>query len=70
MDSRSYEYQKYYIKTYYEKNKEYIRAHAREKILCECGSKICRADLSVHKRSQKHQNYLKSFETLNICISI
>jgi len=45
-------------KIHYEKNKEEIL----EKIECECGSVVCRVNLTRHKKSQKHQDYLKSLE--------
>ena len=69
MYSRSYEYQQYYAKAYYQRNKEEIRAHARSRLRCDCSSEICRGDLSSHRRTMKHQNYLKSLEItpLNIC---
>ena len=39
----------------YENNKEYTSG----KITCECGSLICRGNISIHKKSQKHLNFLK-----------
>ena len=70
MDSRCYEYQKYYAKAYYQRNKEEIKAHARSRLRCACGTEIARADISSHRRTMKHQNYLKLFEALDICVSI
>ena len=55
-----------------EKRKEYYQEKIREKILekvkCECGSVVCRAGLTRHKKSQKHQNYLKSLEENKISL--
>jgi hypothetical protein len=50
------EKQKESDKKRYEKNKEKLS----EKIECECGVVVCRSGLSRHKKTQKHQNYLKS----------
>ena len=35
---------------------------AKEKVECECGSVVRKDSLSKHKKTQKHQNYLKSLE--------
>ena len=70
-----YEKNKEEIKEYYKKNKEKILEKVREyyegkkeklkeKIQCECGSIISRGGLSQHKKSLKHQNYLKSLEEI------
>ena len=47
-------------KEYREKNKEKLKEKQKEKVKCECGSIINRSNLSIHKKTQKHQNYLKS----------
>ena len=44
---------------YAEYQAEY-RAKNKEKIVCECGSVVTRNSLSSHKKSQKHQNLIKS----------
>jgi len=46
----------------YEKNKEKILEKRKEKIQCQCGSIVRRSDLSIHKKTQKHQNYLKTLQ--------
>ena len=47
--------------SYYEKHKKDISEKRKIKYKCECGSEIGRSDKAKHERSQKHQNYLKSF---------
>jgi hypothetical protein len=54
------EQKKEYTKQYIEKNKEKIKEQLKEKVECPCGSVVCRGALPKHKKSQKHQNYLKS----------
>ena len=34
-------------------------ARKAERIVCECGAEICRGYLSQHKKTKKHQNFLK-----------
>jgi hypothetical protein len=41
-------------KKYYEKNVEKIN----KKITCECGCEIVKRSLSIHLKTQKHQDYL------------
>lgn len=67
---RSYEYQKYYIKKHYEKNRESILEHKRQKYKCGCGSVVNLGDLSKHLRTQKHKNFINSLQTLDITVSI
>ena len=55
-----YEVNKEKEKQYYEKNREKILEKGKEKVECPCGSIVNRSSLSQHKKSQKHQNYLKS----------
>jgi group I intron endonuclease len=50
-------------KEFYEANKEKIQEHKKEKITCECGCIVCRVVLSRHKRSIKHQEFLKTIST-------
>jgi len=45
-------------KQYYEKNKERIR----EKIECECGTVVGRADKARHMRSKKHQVWQQLYD--------
>lgn len=53
-------------KKYRENNREKIREQIKEinkqKVECECGSVVRKDSLSRHKKSLKHQNYLKSLE--------
>ena len=45
-------------KQHYQDNKEDIKEHRTEKILCECGCTIRRGDISAHKKTIKHQKLL------------
>jgi hypothetical protein len=44
----------------YEANKEVIKQKQREKITCECGSIICKSDIARHRKTIKHQEWLKN----------
>ena len=54
-----YEENKKYRKQYYEENKK----HILQKITCECGSIVSRVNLTSHKQSKKHQDYMNSKES-------
>ena len=41
-----------------EKYKEKYYSKKKEKITCECGAVVCRTNLSHHKKSAKHIDYL------------
>lgn len=49
---------------YFQKNKEkmtaYDKEYKRAKIECECGTVICRGDISRHKRTKKHKTLLET----------
>ena len=47
-------------KVYYDENKEEILEKGKQKVKCPCGSIFRKDGLSQHKRTQKHQNYLKN----------
>ena len=49
-------------KQYYENNKIHYREHAKEKLKCECGSVFAREGKSVHFKTKKHQDFIKSEE--------
>ena len=51
-----------YNRYYYEKHKDSLK----EKVLCECGSKIARYNLSHHHNSKKHLTYIKSTHTVEM----
>ena len=51
---------KEYNKEYREKNIEKIKEKRKEEVECPCGSVVTKRHLARHKKSQKHQNYLKS----------
>jgi len=46
-------------KEYRKKNKKEISEKRKQKVECPCGSIVRKDYLSIHKRTQKHQNYLK-----------
>ena len=47
-------------KEYYEANKEQINEKAKEKMTCNCGSIIRKADKSKHYKSKKHINFINN----------
>jgi hypothetical protein len=59
---------KEYDKEYKEKNKEKINKRRRikyqEKITCECGTEVSRQNVTRHKRTIKHINYINKSITL------
>lgn len=46
-------------KRYREKNKDKIKKERSKSFYCECGSVICRYSISNHKKTIKHQKWLK-----------
>ena len=54
------EKRKEYDKEYRKKNRAIIKEKKGEKITCECGSVITKDCLARHKRSKKHQDFIKS----------
>jgi hypothetical protein len=65
---RSYEYNKFFIKRYYEKNRDTILEKAKEKYMCDCGSYIRISDKAKHEKTRKHQ--LFEITPLNICTEL
>jgi len=57
-----------YKKEYYDEKKEEILEKRKEKVECPCGSIVRKSDLARHKKSLKHQNYLKSLEENKISL--
>lgn len=45
---------------HYNENRERISEQKKTKIECECGSLIRRADISTHKKTKKHLNYIST----------
>jgi len=45
---------------YYENNKEEINQKRKEKTTCECGSVVSKHHISTHRKSIKHQEWLKN----------
>jgi len=57
---KNYEKSKQKGKKYYEANKEVISEKRKEKVTCECGS-ICRKiDISSHKKTIKHIDFINN----------
>ncbi len=46
-------------KLYYENNKDKFKHYNGEKITCDCGSVIRKGDISRHKQSNKHIQFIK-----------
>jgi len=57
---------KEYNKQYREKNKEAIKQRKSRTYTCDCGSCLRISDKAQHDRTKKHQDYLKSLETVEI----
>jgi len=51
-----------YSRYYYEKHKDSLK----EKVLCECGSKITRYNLNHHHKTKKHIRYVESHHTVEM----
>lgn len=47
-----------YKKNYYQAHKTEIAAKAMEKVTCDCGSTVRRADLSRHNKTEKHRAFI------------
>lgn len=52
-----------YNKTYYERNKEYLKeyykqAYYKDRLCCECGATFLKGSLNNHIKSEKHNEYL------------
>jgi hypothetical protein len=45
-------------KKYQEENKNKIMGRRNERIICECGCEVKRANIAPHRKTQKHMNYL------------
>ena len=51
-----------YFARYGRENRERIRSKRGEKVLCECGLSVRRADLARHRRSTKHLTWVLDVE--------
>ena len=51
---------KEYARRNYEKNKDEILKKQQQKVECDCGSVVCKGDISTHKKTKKHQQYVQS----------
>ena len=49
---------KEYLKKWYQNNKQKITEKGQEKVECECGCVVCIKNLTRHKKTKKHQNYI------------
>lgn len=47
-------------KQYNEEHKDEISKKKCEKIVCECGSELSKNNLSAHKKTKRHQDYLNN----------
>lgn len=45
---------------YHQKNRDAILARGQEKVVCGCGKEVSRCSLPYHKKTKKHQEWLKS----------
>ena len=52
------EYRKEYSKIYRQKNKDIINNKKNIKIICECGTIASKSNISQHKKSKKHINFI------------
>lgn len=57
---RKKEYYNSVAKLKYENNKETLLQSRKEKIICECGSTVRKADFSQHIKTKKHLFYMSS----------
>jgi len=53
-------------KVYEQINKDKIKTHLSEKITCECGSVICRAVLSKHRKTKKHIDLMNNKNNIEV----
>jgi hypothetical protein len=47
-----------------EKNKQHMKEHASEKIVCQCGAIVSRAIISRHKLTKKHLDNMPLLDTM------
>lgn len=47
-----------YNKTYYRKHREDVLKYSKQKVKCECGAMITRANLNHHRKTIKHRKLL------------
>ncbi len=52
------EHKKQYDRKYRESNKEKISEQQKQKVTCECKAIVSNRNLSAHRKSKKHQNYI------------
>jgi len=53
------------IAEHYQLNKEKILQNKKEKIKCDCGAVVNKSNLSSHKKTKKHLNYINSINEVN-----
>ena len=54
------------MKVDYQANREILLERRKVKITCDCGSTINKGELSIHKRTIKHTNYMATQLTNNL----
>tara|TARA_R100001230_G_scaffold11761_1_gene4857 strand:+ start:108 stop:404 length:297 start_codon:yes stop_codon:yes gene_type:complete len=52
------EYNKQYQQANWKENYQTIKEYRNEKITCECGAIVSRHNMSCHRKTQKHLNYI------------
>jgi len=57
---------KEYMEKWRSDNKGKIQKYNTEKVTCECGSIVCRINLSPHKKSKKHLKIISEKEHQNV----
>jgi hypothetical protein len=67
--SKTYDYQKVYIKRYQEKNRTELLAKRRRRIICHCGCNISLSSIYRHLDSQRHKEKLFEISTLYIAVN-
>lgn len=51
-------------KKYYSENKETLLSKRKVKVICECGSTICKITKNRHEKTKKHQDFIKTLEII------
>mgnify|MGYP003659504739 CR=1 FL=1 len=53
-------------KVYNEKNKDKIKEKEKQKVICECGCELTRGNLTRHRKSKFHQEFMESLSSANV----
>ena len=60
-----YENNRVQRKEYREKHRDEISVRRREKVICECGCKSARGEISRHRKTKKHLNRMKLLDDIH-----